>query len=106
MPLRVLREMLRVGRHAIVAFPNFGHWSVRLAHLLSGRRAEDKAVPARLVRLAQHPLPDHPGFRSLLAEREKWNVERRFFCRGTARCGCFPNLIAEVAVFMFFKDGS
>jgi methionine biosynthesis protein MetW len=26
-PLKVLREMLRVGRRAIVAFPNFGHWS-------------------------------------------------------------------------------
>lgn len=24
-PLNVLREMLRVGRHGIVAFPNFGH---------------------------------------------------------------------------------
>src|SRR5215467_11611989 len=25
-PLKVLREMLRAGRRAIVAFPNFGHW--------------------------------------------------------------------------------
>src|SRR5690606_882953 len=36
-PLRVLNEMLRVGRRAVVAFPNFGHWSVRWAHLWSGR---------------------------------------------------------------------
>jgi homoserine O-acetyltransferase/O-succinyltransferase len=28
-PLQVLREMLRVGRRGIVAFPNFGHWRVR-----------------------------------------------------------------------------
>jgi methionine biosynthesis protein MetW len=26
----ILREMLRVGREAIVSFPNFGHWSARL----------------------------------------------------------------------------
>ena len=26
-PLQVLRGMLRVGRRAIVAFPNFGHWT-------------------------------------------------------------------------------
>src|SRR5947209_17173888 len=30
-PLHVLREIMRVGRRAVVAFPNFGHWSVRLA---------------------------------------------------------------------------
>ncbi|HTC89828.1 MAG TPA: methionine biosynthesis protein MetW, partial [Bryobacteraceae bacterium] len=28
-PLKVLQDMLRVGRRAIVAFPNFGHWRVR-----------------------------------------------------------------------------
>ncbi|MBM3741054.1 MAG: methyltransferase domain-containing protein, partial [Acidobacteria bacterium] len=32
-PLAVLREMLRVGKRGIVAFPNFGHWRVRGAHL-------------------------------------------------------------------------
>src|SRR3954462_15849816 len=36
-PRKVLQEMLRVGRRAIVAFPNFGHWSVWLSMLLSGR---------------------------------------------------------------------
>jgi methionine biosynthesis protein MetW len=28
-PVRVIEEMLRVGKRAIVSFPNFGHWSVR-----------------------------------------------------------------------------
>ncbi len=37
-PLKVLKSMLRIGRHAIVAFPNFGHWSVRWAHLWTGGR--------------------------------------------------------------------
>jgi len=32
-PRAVLEEMLRIGRHAIVSFPNFGHWRVRW-HLL------------------------------------------------------------------------
>ena len=59
-PLQVLTEMLRVGRRAIVAFPNFGHWSVRLAHLWSGRAPQDEAVPARLVRFAEYPLPYDP----------------------------------------------
>ena len=36
-PREVLRQMLRIGRHAIVSFPNFGHWEVRWKLLLTGR---------------------------------------------------------------------
>ena len=36
-PRQVLRQMLRIGTHAIVSFPNFGHWSLRLQLLLRGR---------------------------------------------------------------------
>ncbi|MEW5726871.1 MAG: methionine biosynthesis protein MetW [Pseudomonadota bacterium] len=36
-PKTVLENMLRIGRRAIVSFPNFGHWRVRLDLALSGR---------------------------------------------------------------------
>jgi methionine biosynthesis protein MetW len=36
-PHDVLRQMLRIGRQAIVSFPNFGHWQVRLKLLADGR---------------------------------------------------------------------
>jgi methionine biosynthesis protein MetW len=36
-PREVLRQMLRIGTHAIVSFPNFGHWSLRLQLLRRGR---------------------------------------------------------------------
>lgn len=36
-PREVLRQMLRIGRRAIVSFPNFGHWQVRLDLLRTGR---------------------------------------------------------------------
>ena len=36
-PETVLREMLRVGRQAIVSFPNLGHWRARLQLLFGGR---------------------------------------------------------------------
>jgi methionine biosynthesis protein MetW len=36
-PREVLRQMLRIGRNAIVSFPNFGHWLVRCQLLLNGR---------------------------------------------------------------------
>ncbi|MCR6633108.1 MAG: methionine biosynthesis protein MetW [Magnetospirillum sp.] len=36
-PRQVLSNMLRIGRRAIVSFPNFGHWRVRAALSLGGR---------------------------------------------------------------------
>lgn len=36
-PRAVLRQMLRIGRKAIVSFPNFGHYEVRLRLLVGGR---------------------------------------------------------------------
>jgi len=36
-PRSVLLEMLRIGRFAVVSFPNFGHWRVRQHLLLRGR---------------------------------------------------------------------
>jgi methionine biosynthesis protein MetW len=35
-PRVVLEHMLRIGRHGIVSFPNFGHWRIRLQLLLNG----------------------------------------------------------------------
>jgi len=36
-PRRVIEHLVRIGRHAIVSFPNFGHWRIRLDLLLDGR---------------------------------------------------------------------
>ncbi|WP_322096767.1 methionine biosynthesis protein MetW, partial [Pelagibius sp.] len=36
-PRQVLEQMVRIARHAIVSFPNFGHWRVRLHLLFQGR---------------------------------------------------------------------
>ncbi|QNT78818.1 methionine biosynthesis protein MetW [Entomobacter blattae] len=36
-PHLVLQNMLRIGRHVIVSFPNFGFWQIRLSLLKSGR---------------------------------------------------------------------
>ena len=37
--------MLRVGKMAIVSFPNFGHWLVRLSFLSRGSMPVTKSLP-------------------------------------------------------------
>ena len=98
-PLRVLRGMLRVGRRAIVAFPNFGHYSVRLSTLRTGRAPKTKLYP--------YEWWDSPNIHfftvldfEALAQKEGWRVERRIFVSGQRQVTHFPNLLAEIAVFL------
>ncbi len=44
-PEKVLNELLRVGKQAIVTLPNFGHWKVRLNLLFKGTMPVTKSLP-------------------------------------------------------------
>jgi methionine biosynthesis protein MetW len=44
-PEIVIKELLRVGRKAIVTIPNFGHWKVRLNLLFKGTMPVTKTLP-------------------------------------------------------------
>jgi methionine biosynthesis protein MetW len=41
----LLQEMLRVGREAIVSFPNFGYWRARIQIALAGHMPVSKELP-------------------------------------------------------------
>jgi methionine biosynthesis protein MetW len=43
-PREVLAQMKRIGRRAVVSFPNFGNWRVRLMLLCSGRMPMTKTL--------------------------------------------------------------
>jgi methionine biosynthesis protein MetW len=98
-PRRVLGEMLRAGRRAIVAFPNFGHWRVRLSMLFSGRAPRTPLFPYQWFDSPNiHFLTVHDF--EALAALESLTVERRYFLSGHRNIGLLPNLMAEVAVFL------
>jgi methionine biosynthesis protein MetW len=44
-PRIVLEHMLRIGRRAVVSFPNFGHWRIRLALLFDGQMPRTDNLP-------------------------------------------------------------
>ena len=102
-PLQVLNDMLRVGRRALVAFPNFGHWRVRLAHLLTGRAPKTTRFP--------HDWFDSPNIHfftiddfEILAAREEWHIEKRVFLDGNREVKMMPNLLAETAVYLVRRN--
>jgi methionine biosynthesis protein MetW len=101
-PLRVLTQMLRVGHRAIVSFPNFGHWSVRMAHLFSGRAPRTELFP--------YDWYDSPNLHFLTVEdfillcrQQRWAIERQVFLRGDKEIHLLRNLLTEVAVFSITK---
>lgn len=44
-PRHVLTQLLRIGRRAIVSFPNFGHWRVRMQLLFNGKMPRTNNLP-------------------------------------------------------------
>lgn len=101
-PLVVLKEILRIARFVVVAFPNFGHWRVRLSHLFSGRAPRTDLFP-----YGWHDSPNvHfltiQDFEETVSE-ERWVVEKRMFLSGRTRGAAMPNLMAEIAVYLIRK---
>ena len=45
-PRVVLENLLRIGQRAIVSFPNFGHWKMRLQLLVKGQMPRTENLPA------------------------------------------------------------
>lgn len=98
-PRTVLREMLRVGKRAIVAFPNFGHWRMRLSMLTSGRAPRTSLFPYAWYESPNIHILTVLDFEELAA-MEGLKVERRYFLAGQRKVTAMPNLRAEVAVFL------
>jgi methionine biosynthesis protein MetW len=46
-PRHVLEQLLRIGKRAVVSFPNFGHWRVRAQLLFGGRMPQTDNLPDR-----------------------------------------------------------
>ena len=44
-PKDILSELLRIGSKAIVSFPNFGNWKIRLQLLVTGKMPITEALP-------------------------------------------------------------
>ena len=98
-PLQVLKEMLRVGRRAIVSFPNFGHWSVRRAMLFTGQAPKTKLFPYDWYNSPNIHFLSINDFEDL-CRTSGFPIEKRDFLSGSTRVGTMPNLLAQTAVFL------
>ena len=110
-PHIVLANLLRIGRRAIVSFPNFGHWSVRAQLLFTGRMPITHNLPEPWYSTPNAHLCTIKDFVDLVklvdAEVEQavaFNTKgRRLQIHNSLS---FGNLVGEKAVFLLKHRGA
>jgi methionine biosynthesis protein MetW len=93
----IMREMLRVGREAIVSFPNFGHWSGRL-QVLAGRMPVSESLPHEWYNTPNLHLCTIADFEDLAADLGVKILERVVLHEGRA-VHTLPNLLGSLAIY-------
>ena len=102
-PHLVVDELLRIGVHAFVSFPNFAHWRMRLALALGGRMPVTRQLPSRWYDTPNIHHVTIDDFRGFIADRCV-TIEGEWFLTGDrlARRAA-ANLTAEHAVFLLTR---
>lgn len=95
----VLRDIARVGREAIVSFPNFAHWPHRLS-LMMGRMPVSESLPYQWYDTPNIRVGTHADF-EVLARRNGLTIEDSFGLHEGREVRFLPNLLASTAVFRF-----
>ena len=95
----IVVEMLRVGREAIVTFPNFGHWAHRW-QIVKGRMPVSPSLPYQWYDTPNIHLCTVADFDAFLAERGFHVANRVVLARGSP-VTMLPNLLGELAIYRF-----
>jgi methionine biosynthesis protein MetW len=96
---QIVLEMLRVGREAIVTFPNFGHWSHRLQVVL-GRMPVSKSLPYQWYDTPNIHLCTVADFDAFCGARA-FRVLERVVLHDARKVTVLPNLLGSLAIYRF-----
>lgn len=100
----ILREIARVGREAIVSFPNFGYWPHRW-QLLRGRMPVSERLPYQWYDTPNIRCATIRDFEQLAEDVGLQVLDRVALHRGRP-VEVLPNLFGSLAVFRFRKTGA
>jgi methionine biosynthesis protein MetW len=103
-PVRVIVEMLRVGNTAIISFPNFGYWNVRLQLLLRGRMPVNDLLPYEWYNTPNVHLCTVTDFRELCEAQGLRRMREIFLVPPSRQIGATgANWRAGLAIFQIAR---
>jgi methionine biosynthesis protein MetW len=103
-PDRLMKDILRIGRCAVVSFPNFGHYSLRLQLLLAGKMPKSRALPFEWYRTPNIHLTTLADFEDYCREQGIRIAGRVHVFRGRYRRYLpWPNLLSEGVVLLLTR---
>lgn len=101
-PDQVLEEMLRIGREAILTFPNFAHWRCRLYLGTKGRMPVSEFMPYTWYNTPNIHFCTFKDFEDLCRQRSIRILDRLVVDQAhqsTWLSGLWPNLLGEIAIY-------
>ncbi len=106
-PAKLLMEMLRISRRALVVVPNFGHWRVRLQVVQYGRAPVTETLPYEWYNTPNLHLMSMRDFRDL-ADRLKIRILKELpIIRGRAvERAWAANLRADSALYVLERSST
>ncbi|HAR63923.1 MAG: methionine biosynthesis protein MetW [Candidatus Margulisiibacteriota bacterium] len=103
----VINEILRVGKKAIISFPNFGFWKCRWDLLITGRSPKTKSLPFEWYDTPNTRILTIKDFRAF-CEEKNIAIIKEIPLLGTKTQGkvvaMLPNWRAHYGMFIISKD--
>jgi methionine biosynthesis protein MetW len=93
----IVQEMLRVGREAIVTFPNFGYWRSR-SQIVGGQMPVSKELPYQWYDTPNVHLCTIRDFDNFCVDHNIHVMERRVLTNGKL-VTFMPNLLGSLAMY-------
>ena len=104
-PEIVIKELLRVGKKAIVTIPNFGHWKVRINLLTKGTMPVTKTLPNNWYNtpnLHMCTIKDFVKFSKIMNFKILALINKNISTINNSNL-FFKNLFAELGIFLIEK---
>ncbi|MGC8765110.1 MAG: methionine biosynthesis protein MetW [Brevinematia bacterium] len=105
-PAEVIDEIVRISKYAILSFPNFGHYRIRLGLLLTGRMPKSRVLPYSWYDTPNIHLLTYYDFKEYCRSKN-YKIVKTFFIKNNRlkKSLLFPNITSEACVVMIKAEG-
>jgi methionine biosynthesis protein MetW len=98
-PGEIIRDALRIGKSAIIVFPNFGYWKIRFHIMMNGKTPVTSLMPYHWYDTPNLHFLSNLDFQEF-CEFEEIQIIRSAYFSKNQEIQIFPNLLSDLALFV------